>query len=101
MHEQFQVDYSLNEVYHLLERCGMSWISARAINPQAGLSVQATFKKVRAPGPVGVATAKCRSGFPVQTHVRSNKPLSVIVTCGPRLPANRGLAPSRPSRCRH
>jgi transposase len=46
LHEQFHVDYSLNGVYHLLERLGMSWISARAISPQADLLAQAAFKKM-------------------------------------------------------
>lgn len=59
LHEQFHVDYSLNGVYHLLERLGMSWISARAISPQADLPTQAAFKKnVRAPGPVDRAAAR-------------------------------------------
>ena len=59
LHEQFHVDYSLNGVYHLLERLGMSWISARALSPQADLPAQAAFKKsVRAPGPVGRAAAR-------------------------------------------
>lgn len=59
LHDQFHVDYSLNGVYHLLERLGMSWISARAISPQADLPAQAVFKKnVHAPGPVGSAAAR-------------------------------------------
>ncbi len=54
LREQFHVDYSLNGVYHLLKRLGMSWISARAISPQADLPAQAAFKKnVRRARPVG------------------------------------------------
>lgn len=59
LHEQFQVDYSLNGVYHLLQRLGMSWISARAMSPQADLPAQAVFKKnVLAPGAVGRAAPR-------------------------------------------
>jgi transposase len=59
LHEQFAVDYSLNGVYHLLKRLGMSWISARAISPQADLPAQTAFKKnVRASGSVGRAAAR-------------------------------------------
>lgn len=45
LREQFALEYSLNGVYHLLKRLGMSWVSARAISPQADLPAQADFKK--------------------------------------------------------
>jgi transposase len=43
--EQFCVDYALPSVYHLLERCGLSWISARSKHPKSDPIAQEDFKK--------------------------------------------------------
>jgi transposase len=50
--QQFGLAYSLNGVYHLLERLHIVWISARAVSPHADPAAQADFKKkLRAPRP--------------------------------------------------
>jgi transposase len=43
--EKFCVDHALPSVYHVLERCGLSWISARSKHPKANLEAQEDFKK--------------------------------------------------------
>lgn len=43
--EKFAVDHALPSVYHLLERCGLSWISARSKHPKTDQVVQEDFKK--------------------------------------------------------
>lgn len=43
--EQFCVDHALPSVYHVLERCGLSWISARSKHPKADTVIQEDFKK--------------------------------------------------------
>lgn len=43
--EQFSVDHALPSVYHVLERCGLSWISARSKHPKSDAIVQEDFKK--------------------------------------------------------
>jgi transposase len=59
LREQFHHEYSLNGVYHMMKRLGMSWISARAVSPQADLLAQAAFKKnVRRACPVGDPAAR-------------------------------------------
>ena len=37
--------YSVNGIYELLARIGMSWISARSKHPQADINAQEAFKK--------------------------------------------------------
>ena len=43
--EKFCVDYALPSVYHVLERCGLSWISARSKHPKSDPEIQEDFKK--------------------------------------------------------
>ncbi len=43
--EKFCVDHALPSVYHVLERCGLSWISSRSKHPKSDLKVQEDFKK--------------------------------------------------------
>lgn len=43
--EKFCVDHALPSVYHVLERCGLSWISARSKHPKSSLEIQEDFKK--------------------------------------------------------
>ena len=43
--EKFCVDHALPSVYHVLERCGLSWISARSKHPKSDVSAQEEFKK--------------------------------------------------------
>ena len=43
--EQFCVEHALPSVYHVLERCGLSWISARSKHPKSDPIVQEDFKK--------------------------------------------------------
>lgn len=43
--EKFCVDYALPSVYHVLERCGLSWISARSKHPKSDPAIQEDFKK--------------------------------------------------------
>jgi transposase len=43
--EHFGVTYSLNGLYNLLHRAGLSWISARSKHPQRSPEAQAGFKK--------------------------------------------------------
>jgi transposase len=43
--EKFCVDHALPSVYHVLERCGLSWISARSKHPKSDPLVQEDFKK--------------------------------------------------------
>lgn len=45
LREKFTVDHALPSVYHLLERCGLSWISARSKHPKSDPVVQEDFKK--------------------------------------------------------
>lgn len=42
--EKFSADYALPSVYHVLERCGFSWISARSKHPKADAVAQEDFK---------------------------------------------------------
>lgn len=43
--EKFCVDHALPSVYHVLERCGLSWISARSKHPKSDPVAQEDFKK--------------------------------------------------------
>ncbi len=43
--EKFCVDHALPSVYHVLKRCGMSWISSRSKHPKTSLEIQEDFKK--------------------------------------------------------
>lgn len=43
--EKFCVDHALPSVYHVLERCGLSWISARSKHPKSDPAIQEDFKK--------------------------------------------------------
>ena len=43
--EKFCVDHALPSVYHVLERCGMSWISSRSKHPKSDPVIQEDFKK--------------------------------------------------------
>lgn len=43
--ENFCVDHALPSVYHVLERCGLSWISARSKHPNSDPEAQEDFKK--------------------------------------------------------
>ncbi len=43
--EKFYVDHALSSVYHVLERCGLSWISSRSKHPKSDLAAQEDFKK--------------------------------------------------------
>lgn len=43
--EKFCVDHALPSVYHVLERCGLSWISARSKHPKSDPAIQDDFKK--------------------------------------------------------
>lgn len=43
--EKFCVDHALPSVYHVLERCGFSWISARSKHPKSDPEAQEDFKK--------------------------------------------------------
>jgi transposase len=44
-YEHYQVTYSVNGIYELLGRIGMTWISARSQHPQADINAQEAFKK--------------------------------------------------------
>ena len=43
--EKFCVDHALSSVYHVLERCGLSWVSARSKHPKSDPEAQEEFKK--------------------------------------------------------
>ncbi len=43
--EKFCIDHALPSVYHVLERCGLSWISARSKHPKSDPVAQEDFKK--------------------------------------------------------
>jgi len=43
--EKFCIDYALPSVYHVLERCGLSWISARSKHPKSDPASREEFKK--------------------------------------------------------
>jgi transposase len=43
--EKFCVDHALPSVYHVLKRCGLSWISARSKHPKSNPDAQEDFKK--------------------------------------------------------
>lgn len=43
--EKFCVDHALPSVYHVLERCGLSWISSRSKHPKSNPEAQEDFKK--------------------------------------------------------
>lgn len=43
--EQFSVDHALPSVYHVLERCELSWISTRSKHPKSDPAMQEEFKK--------------------------------------------------------
>lgn len=43
--EKFCVDHALPSVYHVLERCGLSWISSRSKHPKSDPAAQEEFKK--------------------------------------------------------
>ena len=43
--EKFCVDHALPSVYHVLERCGLSWISSRSKHPKSNFESQEDFKK--------------------------------------------------------
>lgn len=43
--EKFCVDHALPSVYHVLERCGLSWISSRSKHPKSDPAAQEDFKK--------------------------------------------------------
>ena len=44
-YEHYQVTYSVNGIYELLGRIGMTWISARSQHPEADINAQEAFKK--------------------------------------------------------
>jgi transposase len=43
--EKFCVDHALPSVYHVLDRCGLSWISSRSKHPKSDPAAQEEFKK--------------------------------------------------------
>jgi len=43
--EKFDVDHALPSVYHVLQRCGLSCISARSKHPKSDPEIQEGFKK--------------------------------------------------------
>lgn len=43
--EKFCVDHALPSVYHVLDRCGLSWISSRSKHPKSDPAIQEEFKK--------------------------------------------------------
>lgn len=43
--EKFCIDHALPSVYHVLGRCGFSWISARSKHPKSDSTAQEEFKK--------------------------------------------------------
>lgn len=43
--EKFCVDHALPSVYHVLQRCGLSWVSARSKHPKSDPVIQEDFKK--------------------------------------------------------
>lgn len=43
--EKFCAEYKLKSVYDVLERCNISWISARSKHPQMDPEIQEDFKK--------------------------------------------------------
>jgi transposase len=43
--EKFCIDHALPSVYHVLERCGLSWISSRSKHPKSDPVAQEDFKK--------------------------------------------------------
>jgi transposase len=43
--EKFSVEYALPSIYHVLERCNLSWISARSKHPKSNPQAQDDFKK--------------------------------------------------------
>ncbi|WP_321155666.1 winged helix-turn-helix domain-containing protein [Psychrobacter sp. LV10R520-6] len=43
--EHYNAHYTVNGIYEMLKRIGMSWISARSQHPKADEEVQETFKK--------------------------------------------------------
>jgi transposase len=43
--EKFCINHALPSVYHVLERCGLSWISARSKHPKSDPGTQEDFKK--------------------------------------------------------
>lgn len=45
LREKFCVDHALPSVYHVLERCGLSWISCRSKHPKSDPVIQEDFKK--------------------------------------------------------
>ncbi len=46
--EHYQADYTVNGIYELLKRIGMTWISGRSRHPQADPEQQEAFKKTLA-----------------------------------------------------
>jgi len=45
LEEKFCIEHALPSVYHVLERCGLSWMSARSKHPKSDPAVQEDFKK--------------------------------------------------------
>jgi len=43
--EKFCIDHALPSVYHVLDRCGLSWISSRSKHPKSDPIAQEEFKK--------------------------------------------------------
>lgn len=43
--EKFSVDHALPSVYHVLERCGLSWISARSKHPKSDPAIHTKRNK--------------------------------------------------------
>ena len=43
--EKFCIDHALPSVYHVLKRCGLSWISPRTQHPKSDPVAQEEFKK--------------------------------------------------------
>ncbi len=41
----YKVKYHLNYIYYILNKLGLSWVSARSIHPNANQEVQESFKK--------------------------------------------------------
>ncbi len=45
LREKFCIDHALPSVYHVLKRCGLSWISSRSKHPKSDPVAQEDFKK--------------------------------------------------------
>jgi transposase len=45
--QEFKVDYSIDNIYRLLDQLGFSWITSRSRHPKQSDEVQEAFKKIR------------------------------------------------------